>query len=143
MKKRISKIMDWLFRIFLSGSIGVIMVAMALTKSGLDTELPPWFIGCINLAMLILIVFVLPFFCVRSLLCRKRERAQAVKKTLEAIAKLETKQVTIRKTARKLGPYRPKNWAAKWIAYSNSLPISRQRYQLNGRDLPDIPRVNE
>ena len=80
-----------------------------------------------------------PFQCVRNLLLKKRENEERKKKIRGAIAKLEKKQ----KIYRKLGKYRPKNWAAKWIAYSNSTPLPRQRYQLNGRDLPDIPRVNE
>jgi len=32
-----------------------------------------------------------------------------------------------------------RNWARKWIAYSNSLPVTCKRYEMKGNELPRYP----
>jgi hypothetical protein len=47
------------------------------------------------------------------------------------------------KIRRGRGKYHPRNWAMKWVLYSKSIPISRQRYQMSSGELPKLPRINE
>ena len=89
----------------------------------------PFFIG---------VAFSLPTQYVRHQLRKKRESEQAKEKISETIAKFEKKQ----KITRRPGTYRPKNWASKWIVYSNNIPSPRKRYQMGG-ELPHLPRKND
>jgi len=39
--------------------------------------------------------------------------------------------------------FHPKNWARKWVRYANDLPVSRQRYEMVCRELPQFPQDDE
>ncbi|MCL2104020.1 MAG: hypothetical protein FWH21_03045 [Kiritimatiellaeota bacterium] len=84
------------------------------------------------------VAFCLPTQYVRHQLRKKHEETQAKEKIRNTIEKLEKKQ----KIVRRPGKYRPKNWASKWIVYSNNIPSPRKRYQMGG-ELPPIPRIND
>ena len=89
---------------------------------------------------------LLPIQCLLMLIRNRREKSQSKKQIREAIETMEGKGLVTRKTektSRNQGKYRPKNWASKWIAYSRSLPISSQRYQMSGRELPPLPKQDD
>ena len=100
------------------------------------------FFDLINLALIWVLflvgLFGIPFFVIRSLIRNRREDKQLKKQVSETIATLEKKE----KIARKPGRYVPKNWAAKWVAYSKDLPAPRANPYEN-REIPPPPKRDE
>ena len=88
---------------------------------------------------LLLIVGFFGFVIVRRFLRLRREKKQSQQHIHDVVVELE-KHGKIR---RGHGKYHPHNWAMKWVLYSKSIPISRQRYQMSGAELPKCPRINE
>jgi hypothetical protein len=90
--------------------------------------------------LLALLAFFAPIgFVVFKTFQRRRER-EASRKHIHDVVVEMGKHGKIR---RGRGKYHPRNWAMKWILYSKSIPVSRQRYQMSGGELPRLPRINE
>jgi hypothetical protein len=88
----------------------------------------------------VLTVFFSPiFFVVRRIIRLRREK----EKSREHIHDVVLEMGKHGKIRRGRGKYHPRNWAMKWILYSKSIPVSRQRYQMSGSELPKLPRINE
>jgi len=83
-------------------------------------------------------IFGLPFFVIRGLIRNRREDKRLRKEIRETIATMEKKE----KITRKPGRYVPKNWAAKWVAYSKSLPALRANHY-ETREMPPPPTRDE
>jgi len=83
-------------------------------------------------------LFGIPFFVIRNLIRNRREDKQLKTQVRETIATMEKKE----KIARKPGRYAPKNWAAKWIAYSKDIPVARANHY-ETREMPPPPKRDE
>ena len=93
----------------------------------------------IQISPLLILAGVIGFVVVRCFLRLRREKKQSQQHIHDVVVEME-KHGKIR---RGHGKYHPHNWAMKWILYSKSIPISRQRYQMSGGELPKCPRLNE
>ncbi len=90
--------------------------------------------------LFILLVFFSPIgFVVRRIIRLRREKERSREHIHDVVVEMG-KHGKIR---RGRGKYHPRNWAMKWILYSKSIPVSRQRYQMSGGELPKCPRINE
>jgi len=90
--------------------------------------------------LFILLVFFSPIgFVVRRIIRLRREKERSREHIHDVVVEMG-KHGKIR---RGRGKYHPRNWAMKWILYSKSIPVSRQRYQMSGGELPKCPRLNE
>ncbi len=92
-----------------------------------------------GIALLLLIVGVIGFVVIRRVRRLRRDKQQSKDHIHDVVVEME-KHGKIR---RGHGKYHPHNWAMKWVLYSKSIPISRQRYQMSGAELPACPRINE
>jgi hypothetical protein len=90
--------------------------------------------------LFVLLVFFFPLgFVVRRIILLRRDKEKSREHIHDVIVEMETHG----KIRRGRGKYHPHNWAMKWILYSKSIPVSRQRYQMSGGELPKCPRINE
>jgi hypothetical protein len=91
--------------------------------------------------LLALLAFFAPigFVIFKSTYQRRREK----EKSREHIHDVVVEMSKHGKIRRGRGKYHPHNWAMKWIEYSKNIPVSRQRYQMSGGELPKLPRINE
>jgi len=92
-----------------------------------------------ELLPLLILASVIGFVVMRRMLRLRRER----EKSREHIHDVVLEMGKHGKIRRGRGKYHPRNWAMKWIEYSKSIPVSRQRYQMSGGELPKLPRINE
>lgn len=85
------------------------------------------------------IIACIVFGVVRGVRRRRREK--------EALrGRVENAIVKIMADGKIEGPkdrFHPKNWARKWVRYANALPVSRQRYEMGCRELPQFPQEDE
>jgi len=93
----------------------------------------------IQLSPLLILAAVIGLVVMRRMLRLRRER-EASREHIHDVVIEMGKHGKIRRCP---GKYHPLNWATKWIEYSNSIRISKQRYEMSAPELPKFPRINE